>query len=246
MWILGLIQAQNPKIRQFQAIWVPKVPFRTQNRGPKIRCSNSSSIHGTETTSYPASSLSENDTSNQRESDQISEPVARPEIRRMTPSDDVEPEVDDLHGWYTAHAEIEENGNISQLSASSMQRICLRNTCMTVCMTVQLTRLKMEKIGSQSHFDPESDNLQRRTNPIEASESPESENTAVQHLHTVTEASTKTAQDGEFGSVSGSKSPNFANCEFGPVSGSESPQKTNLSEFRPNSSGFEAKKLKSL
>ena len=59
--------------------------------------SNPSSIHGTETTSYPAGSLSENDTSNQRESDQISEPVARPEIRRMTPSDDVEPEIDDLH-----------------------------------------------------------------------------------------------------------------------------------------------------
>ena len=44
--------------------------------------SNPSSIHGTETTSYPAGSLSDNDTSNQRESDQISEPVARPESRR--------------------------------------------------------------------------------------------------------------------------------------------------------------------
>ena len=30
----------------------------------------------------------------------------------MTPSDDVEPEIDDLHRWYTAHAEIEENGNM--------------------------------------------------------------------------------------------------------------------------------------
>ena len=63
------------------------------------------------------------DLSNQRESDQISEPVARPEIRRMTPSDDVEPEIDDLHRWYTAHAEIEGNGNmeLAQSSASSTQ-----------------------------------------------------------------------------------------------------------------------------
>ena len=88
--------------------------------------SNPSSIHGTETTSYPTGPLSENDTSNQRESDQISEPVARPENRRMTPSDDVEAEIDDLHRWYTMRAsEIEENRSIelAQSSASSVQKI---------------------------------------------------------------------------------------------------------------------------
>ena len=77
----------------------------------------------------PLAPLSENDTSNQRESDHhdvISEPVARPEIRRMTPSDDVESEIDDLHCWYTTRAsEIEENRSIelAQSSDSLMQEI---------------------------------------------------------------------------------------------------------------------------
>ena len=86
---LESVERQNEELRQ---------------RISEMDRSNPSSIHGTETTSYPAGSLSENDTSNQRESDQISEPVARPEIRRMTPSDDVEPEIDDLHRWYTTRA----------------------------------------------------------------------------------------------------------------------------------------------
>ena len=105
---LESVERQNEELRQ---------------RMSEMDRSNPSSIHGTETNNYPAGSLSENDTStNQRESDQISEPVARPEIRRMTPSDDVDPEIDDLHRWYTAHAEIEENGSIlAQSSASSMQ-----------------------------------------------------------------------------------------------------------------------------
>ena len=68
---LESVERQNEELRQ---------------RISEMDRSNPSSIHGTETTSYPAGSLSENDTStNQRESDQISEPVARPEIRRMTP-----------------------------------------------------------------------------------------------------------------------------------------------------------------
>ena len=80
---LESVERQNEELRQ---------------RMSEMDRSNPSSIQGTETTSYPAGSLSENDTStNQRESDQISEPVGRPKIRRMTPSDDVEAEIDDLH-----------------------------------------------------------------------------------------------------------------------------------------------------
>ena len=89
---LELVEQHNEELRQ---------------RMSEMEHSNPSSIHGTETTSYPAGSLSENDTAmsttNQRESEHelISEPIRHPEIRRMTPSEDIESETDDLHVWYT-------------------------------------------------------------------------------------------------------------------------------------------------
>ena len=75
---------------------------RIETRILEMDRSNPSSIHGTEATNHPAGSLSENDTSTNKSDhhDVISEPVARPEIRRMTPSDDVESDIDDLHRWY--------------------------------------------------------------------------------------------------------------------------------------------------
>ena len=91
---LESVERQNEELRQ---------------RMSEMEHSNPSSIHGTETTRYPAGSLSENDTStsmtNQRESEHelISEPIRHPEIRRMTPSEDVESETDDLHLWYVDH-----------------------------------------------------------------------------------------------------------------------------------------------
>ena len=93
---LESVEQQNEELRQ---------------RMSEMEHSNPSSIHGTETTSYPAGSLSENDTSmsmtNQRESEHhevISEPIRHPEIRRMTPSEDIESETDDLHLWYTTRS----------------------------------------------------------------------------------------------------------------------------------------------
>ena len=64
---LESVERQNEELRQ---------------RISEMDRSNPSSTHGTETTSCPVCSLSENDTLNQRESDHhdgISEPVARPE-----------------------------------------------------------------------------------------------------------------------------------------------------------------------
>ena len=98
---LESVKRQNEELRQ---------------RMSEMEHSNPSSIHGTETTSYPAGSLSENDTSvsmtNQRESEHhevISEPIRHPEIR-MTPSEDIESETDDLHFWYTTRSlEMEQN-----------------------------------------------------------------------------------------------------------------------------------------
>ena len=234
---LESVERQNEELRQ---------------RMSEMDRSNPSSIHGTETTSCPAGSLSENDTStNQRESDQISEPVGRPEIRRMTPSDDVEAEIDDLHRWYTAHAEIEGNGNmeLAQSSASSTQgeNGSYEATFQPEAENLSAQRLhdsitadKTEngEIGNQSNFDPESDNSQGRTDLIEASESPKSENTAVQHLHdsTVTQTSTKT-QNGEFdteNSISGRVQPqNCIDGEFGPTLGLESPNVTTNRAFGP-------------
>ena len=117
---LESVERQNEELRQ---------------RMSEMDRSNPSSVHETETTSYPAGSLSENDTStNQRESDQISEPVGRPEIRRMTPSDDVESEIDDLHRWYTRRAsEVEENRSIelaqSASSTEEMDQMSVANHC---------------------------------------------------------------------------------------------------------------------
>ena len=135
---LESVERQNEELRQ---------------RISEMDRSNPSSIHGTETTSYPAGSLSEIDTSNQRESDHhdgISEPVAGPEIRRMTPSDDVESEIDDLHRWYTMRAsEIEENRRIelAQSSASSTAKID------------EMSVANGNSNDSGSNFDPAIENL---------------------------------------------------------------------------------------
>ena len=100
---IGVVEQQNEDLRQ---------------RMSEMEHSNPSSIHGTETTSYPAGSLSENDTStsmtNQRESEHelISEPIRHPEIRRMIPSEDVESETDDLHLWYTTRGS-ERQGSVN-------------------------------------------------------------------------------------------------------------------------------------
>ena len=193
--------------------------------------SNPSSIHSTETTSYPTGCLSENDAStNQWESDQhdvISEPVARPEIRRMTPSDDVESEIDDLHRWYTTRAsDIEENRSIevAQSSASSMQEInptsvanhsgTSNDSGSTFDPAIEILSVQQRdstvetgngeieaksdiqtKLGENESNDaifspklPQSHVLMnlssgRGTGPIQARDSPKSENSAQQHLH---------------------------------------------------------------
>ena len=89
---LELVERQNEELRQ---------------RMFEMEGSNPSPIHGIETTSYPAGSLSENDTSTsmtkEREAEHhkvISELIRHPEIERRTPSGDIESETDDLHLWY--------------------------------------------------------------------------------------------------------------------------------------------------
>ena len=117
---LESVERQNEELRQ---------------RMSEMEHSNPSSIHGTETTSHAAGSLFENDTSmNQRESEHhevISEPIRQPEIRRMTPSDDIESESDDLHLWYTTRVEMEQNSanlaptNLEELALNSNENVDL-------------------------------------------------------------------------------------------------------------------------
>ena len=90
------------------------------------------------------------------------------------------------------------------------------------------------KIGNQSSCETGCANLQGETGLIQASDSPQSENSAQQHLH-----DSMVTDNGEFDaedSISGRFQPqNRTNGKFEPASGPEWPQKTNLGEFRPKS-----------
>ena len=145
----------------------------------------------------------------------ISEPVVRPEIRRMTPSDDVESEID---RWYTARAlEIEQNRSIelAQSSASSMQE--------TDQMSAADHSASLNDSGNAKFAISD---LEGESGSNDATFDPEIENLSAQHLHDSTAVNktgsgkidAKTDAQTKYDAIFSPKLPSS------PVSGPESPQ----------------------